>query len=140
MHVQPEEPMTLEASVLREDAVRRTRQGYEVDVHLAWYRSLPLSCVEDLSIVVAGKKASRKDIRVLRDGRSLTLDDLAGLADEEWFVQDPLTVLVPDVSPLAQGSETEVEVTLATRIPYIIIGPEQALVKPTHVARKVTVR
>lgn len=132
--------MTLEASVLRDDAVRRTPEGYEVAVHLAWYRSLPLSCVEDLGVTVAGRKASREDIRVLRDGRSLRLDDLADLVDEEWFVQDPLTVVVPDKSPVAQGSEAEVEVTMATRVPYILIGPQKALVKPTHVARKVVVR
>jgi hypothetical protein len=29
---------------------------------------------------------------------------------------------------------------MATRIPYIIIGPETALVKPTRVSRKVVVQ
>lgn len=132
--------MTLEASVLRDDALRRTPRGYEVDVHLPWYRSLPLSCLEDLSVTVGGKKASREEIRVLRGGRSLTLDDVAGLVDQEWFVQDPVTIAVPDASPVGQGSETVVEVTMATRVPYIIIGPQKALVKPTRVARKVVVR
>jgi hypothetical protein len=45
--------MTLEANVLRDDAVRATPDGYEVDVHLAWYRSLPLSCVENVAVTVA---------------------------------------------------------------------------------------
>lgn len=132
--------MTLEASVLREDAVRSTSSGYEVDIHLAWYRSLPLSCVEDIRVTVAGRGASREAIRVLRDGRELSLDDLAGSIDEEWFVQDALTVAVPNSSPVEPGSEVDIEVTVATRIPYIIIGPGTALVKPTRVSRKVVVR
>jgi hypothetical protein len=132
--------MTLEASVLDDDAVRRTSSGYEVDIHLAWYRSLPLSCVEDISVTVAGQAASRDDIRVLRGGRELSLEDLAGFVDEEWFVQDALTVVVPNSSPVEPGSEVDIDVTLATRIPYIIIGPGTALVKPTRVSRKVVVQ
>lgn len=132
--------MTLEASVLGDDAVRSTSTGYEVDIHLAWYRSLPLSCLEDISVTVAGQAASRDDIRVLREGREWTLDDLAGAVDDEWFVQDALTVAVPNSSPLERGSEVDVEVTVATRIPYIIIGPDKALVKPTRVSRKVVVQ
>lgn len=132
--------MTLEASVLKEDAVRATAQGYEVDVHLAWYRSLPLSCVEDLSVTVAGRTPARDELRVVHDGKELPLDALADLVDEEWFVQDPLTVAFADPSPAAAGSEVDVSVHVATRIPYIIIGPEKALVQHARVARKVTVQ
>jgi Domain of unknown function (DUF6379) len=132
--------MTLEASVLDDDAVRATRAGYEVDVHLAWYRSLPLSCVEDISITIAGRTIARDDIRVLRAGRQWALDELANLVDEEWFVQDALTFVLPDASPKKPGSEIDVLLTLATRIPYIIIGPGKALVKPTRVQRKVVVQ
>jgi hypothetical protein len=51
-----------------------------------------------------------------------------------------LTVAVPNSSPLEAGSEVDVEVTMATRIPYIIIGPDTALVKPTRVHRKVVLQ
>lgn len=132
--------MTLEASVLGDDAVRVTPNGYEVDIHLAWYRSLPLSCVEDVSVTVAGHTATRDELRVLRDGQSLTLAELANKVDEEWFVQDSLTIAVPASSPVARGSEVDVQVTVATRIPYIIIGPQTALVKPTRVHRRVVVQ
>lgn len=132
--------MTLESSVLGEDAVRRTADGYEVDVHLAWYRSLPLSCVENVSVKVGGTESARETMRVIKDGRTLTLDELAALSDEEWFVQDPLTIRIPTDAPLEKGAETRVEVSLATRIPYIIIGPNMALVKRTDVKRKVVVQ
>jgi len=132
--------MTLESSVLGADAVRRTADGYEVDVHLAWYRSLPLSCVENVSVKVGGAASARDTLRVIKDGRALTLDDLAALPDEEWFVQDALTLRMPVDSPLSKGAETKVEVSLATRIPYIIIGPNMALVKRTDVERKVVIQ
>jgi hypothetical protein len=132
--------MTLEANVLRDDAVRATAGGYEVDVHLAWYRSLPLSCVESVSIAVAGRTVAREEVRVRYGGRELRLDDLAGLVDDWWFVQDPLTVVVPDPAPRSAGTESDVVVELATRIPYIIIGPDMALVQRTKAERKVVIR
>jgi hypothetical protein len=132
--------MTLEANVLHEDAVRATPDGYEIDVHLAWYRSLPLSCVEDVSVTMDGHTAGRQELTVRYDGRELSLDDLAGLVDDWWFVQDPLTVVVPDASPRPAGTQCDLAVALATRIPYIIIGPDVALVQRTEVARKVVIR
>lgn len=132
--------MTLEASVLKDDAVRATDTGYEVDVHLAWYRSLPLSCVEDVTVSVGGRTVPRDDVRVRHGDALVGLDDLAGMADELWFVQDPIVVALPDPAPAAPGTVTEVDVHLATRIPYIVIGPGMALVQRTHVTREVVVR
>jgi hypothetical protein len=132
--------MTLEANVLRDDAVRATPHGYEVDVHLAWYRSLPLSCVEDVAVTVAGRTAPREEVRIRYGGRELALGDLAGLVDDWWFVQDALTVVVPDPAPRDPGTESEVAVELATRIPYIIIGPQTALVQRTKAERRVVIR
>jgi hypothetical protein len=132
--------MTLEASVLRPDAVHATPDGYRIDVHLPWYRSLPLSCLEDVTVRLGGEVADSGALHVRRDGRDLELADLPGLVDDQWFVQDPLQVLVADRSPVRAGGELDVEVTLAVRIPYIIIGPETALVQRARVERKVVVQ
>jgi hypothetical protein len=132
--------VTLEANVLRDDAVRATPSGYDIDVHLAWYRSLPLSCVEDLSVTVAGRTTPRDQVRVRYGGRELGLDDLVDLVDDWWFVQDPLTIVVPDPAPGDPGTTSELVVELATRIPYIIIGPDTALVQRTKAERTVVIR
>ena len=132
--------MTLEAQVLGDKAVRAADGGYEVDLHLAWYRSLPLSCVEGIDLTIDDVAAPREALRVKVDGRELGLDDLPELDDEWWFVQDALTVLVPAAAETKQGSEVDVDVTVATRIPYIIIGPDTALVQRTHVVKKVVVQ
>jgi hypothetical protein len=132
--------MTLEASVLRPDAVRATATGYEVDVHLPWYRSLPLSCLEDVTVTVDGETVVGEALTLRATGRDLRLVELADLVDEQWFVQDPLTLLVPVSGPRAAGDTADIRVALATRIPYIVIGPATALVQRTEVERKVVVR
>ena len=131
--------MTLDAHMLGKDAVRATHQGYEVDVRLAWYRSLPLSCVEDVAITIDGHQVPRDQLRVVRGGSELGLDQLADKVDDWWFVQDPLTIRVPDPSPKARGSQAELSVHLATRIPYIIIGPDRALVQHSEVSARVVI-
>jgi len=132
--------VTLEAQVLGDTAVRAATGGYEVDLHLAWYRSLPLSCLEGIDLVIDEVPTAREALKVRVDGRELGLDDLPELDDEWWFVQDALTVVVPSDQPRTQGAEVDVDVTLATRIPYIIIGPDTALVQRTHVVKKVVVQ
>jgi hypothetical protein len=132
--------VTLEAQVLGDTAVRAAEGGYEVDLHLAWYRSLPLSCLEGIDLTIDDVAAPRESLRVKVDGRELGLDDLPELDDEWWFVQDALTVLVPADEARPQGAEVDVDVMLATRIPYIIIGPDTALVQRTHVNKLVVVQ
>jgi hypothetical protein len=132
--------VTLEAQVLGDKAVRAADGGYEVDLHLAWYRSLPLSCLEGIDLTIDDVTSERSALRVDVDGRSLGLDDLPALDDEWWFVQDALTVHVPSDRPRPQGAQIDVDVVLATRIPYIIIAPDTALVQRTHVVKKVVVQ
>jgi hypothetical protein len=132
--------VTLEAQVLGDTAVRAADGGYEVDLHLAWYRSLPFSCLEGIDLTIDDVPAEREALKVRVDGRELGLDDLPELDDEWWFVQDALTVVVPADEPRGQGAEVDVDVTLSTRIPYIIIGPDTALVQRTHVVKKVVVQ
>jgi hypothetical protein len=132
--------VTLEAQVLGDNAVRAADGGYEVDLHLAWYRSLPLSCLEGIDLTINEETASRESLKVTVGDRQLGLDELPALDDEWWFVQDPLTVYVPSSSAVARGEQADVDVLLATRVPYIIIGPDTALVQRTHVVKKVVVQ
>jgi len=132
--------MTLEAQVLGDKAVRTSDRGYEVDLHLAWYRSLPLSCLEGIDLVIDSVPVQREALRVKVDQNELSLDELADREDDWWFVQDALTVVVPAEDARTRGDQVDVDVILATRIPYIIIGPDTALVQRTHVAKKVVVQ
>jgi hypothetical protein len=77
---------------------------------------------------------------VVRAGRPLALADLATRVDDEWFVQDPLTVAVQSDSPAPRGQSVDVEVTVTIRVPYVLVGPGKALTRPTRVRRKVVVQ
>ncbi len=132
--------MTLEAKILRDDSLRRTSEGYEIAVHLAWYRSLPLSCLESAAIEVAATRFTPEQVRVLHNGKALSFQELEPLVDEWWFVQDPLTLQILTETTLEAGSRTTLSVDLATRVPYIVIGPNMALVQRSAVSREVTVR
>ena len=132
--------MTLEANVIRDDAVRCTPDGYEVDVHIAWYRSLPMSCIESVDITFNGQHFTKKQLRLLHAGKKLSIDELAELTDEWWFVLDPITILVETNDTLSSGNKGTLAISLVTRIPYIILGPNMPLVKRTDVAKEVTIQ
>src|SRR3954471_11180371 len=112
--------------MLDDDALRAAAEGFELDLHLSWYRSLPLSSVEAVELTVNGEAVARDEIRFAVNGHEYALDELADRWDEIWFVLDPATLRVarPLVRP---GDEADVTVRLVNRIPYILIGPDTAL-------------
>lgn len=130
--------MTLDANVLREDSVQNTSEGYEVAVYLPWYRSLPLSCLENVVVRLGDEQFSGENLRIVFEGESLALGELSDRVDNWWFVQDPLTVRVHPAGDLSSSLRAEVE--LAIRIPYILVGPDAALVIKTKAACEVIIK
>jgi hypothetical protein len=118
--------MTLAASMLDDDALRATDDGFELDVHLTWYRSLPLSSVATVELTVNGEDVPRDEIAFAVNGGEHALDGLADRWDETWFVLDPATLRVR--RPLVRtGEKADVRVRLGTRVPYLVVGPDRAL-------------
>jgi hypothetical protein len=112
--------------MLDDDALRAREDGFELDVHLNWYRSLPLSAVKTVELTVNGETIPREEITFAVDGNEYTLDDLASHWDEMWFVLDAATLRVR--RPVVRaGERADVSIRLGNRIPYILIGPDQAL-------------
>lgn len=131
--------MTLEANVLRDSPLSVVSGGYELDVHLAWYRSLPISCIEQLKVVINGQEVPTDSIFLCHQGQRVPFSDMQEMTDDWWFVQDPLCFFLAVTPALAKDSQTELSISLATRIPYIIIGPNFPLVQRTDVSKKVTI-
>jgi Domain of unknown function (DUF6379) len=117
--------LTLAANILDNDALRAVDGGFELDIHLNWYRSLPLSSVNTVDLTVNGEVVSREEITFLVNGNAYALDELRARWDEMWFVLDPATLRVrrPLVRP---GVGAEVSLRLGNRIPYILVGPNTA--------------
>ena len=120
---------------MRPDALS-TRDGrLSLAVHLPWYRSLPVSCLEALAVRVDGEPAPVRAVAV--GGFS---GPVADAADSEawWDLRDPLDVSL-DV-PARPGETVTVEVDVAVRIPYMQQAPGVPLVQRAAVRTEATVR
>jgi hypothetical protein len=118
--------MSLAASMVDDGALRATDDGFELDVHLNWYRSLPLSSVTTLELTLNGEAIQHDEITFVVDGEAHSLDELSEHWQEMWFVLDPATLRVAR-RLVRRGDFAEVTVRLGNRIPYILVGPDQAL-------------
>lgn len=132
--------MSLAASMLDDDALRVAGDGFELDVHLNWYRSLPLSSVKTVEVTVNGESIPSDEITFVVNGAEHELDELAEHWEEMWFVLDPATLRVKGGRSLEPGAEADVTVRLGNRIPYILIGPNQALEYVTEKTKTLVAR
>jgi Domain of unknown function (DUF6379) len=107
----------------------------ELAIHLPWYRSLPVSCLESVEVTVDGAPAGVRSVQV---------PDFAGRVDEaassesQWDLRDPLNVSLDAAG--RPGEVHELEVAVAVRIPYIQQAPGVPLVQRTVARTEVTVR
>lgn len=102
-------------------AVRDGQTGYLIRVRLMSYRSLPLSCIEDIQLTVDGAPVARDRITFLLNGYGHALDELGTLSRLFWFILDAADLFVASDVPLAPGEHT-VEGTLVTVEPYVTGG------------------
>jgi hypothetical protein len=127
--------MTLAEGAVRADAVSVRDGRLSLAVRLPWYRSLPISCLESIDVLIAGVPAAVT---------ALDLPDFTGsLADAAnsdawWDLRDPMRVSL-DVSA-APGELVPLEVDVAVRIPYIQLAPGRALVQRMALRTEATVR
>jgi hypothetical protein len=130
--------VSLASVLLREDALREHEDGLALSVRLPWYRSLPLSCVEEIEVVLDGEPIPAENLRLVVGGRERRLDELQARHDEEWFVRDPASILVP--RPVRAGEAHDVRVAIRCRIPYISTAPDTPLRQVTERALELTVQ
>jgi len=132
--------VTISENILVEDSLRASATGFEVQVLLNWYRSLPLSCVQTLELTVDGQPVPRAQIRFLINGRERSLDELNDLVDEDWYVQDKATLRVQRSLAVKPGESHDVALKLGSRIPYIVTGPSSALEQVSTLRRQMVAR
>jgi Domain of unknown function (DUF6379) len=132
--------VTLAAGMLGEDALRAAGEAFELDVHLNWYRSLPLSCVETVELAIDGEAIPREAITFVADGAEYALDDLREQWQTYWFVLDPVTLRVPFPRAVEAGQRVDVTVRLGVRIPYILVRPGQPLEVVSERSQTLTAR
>lgn len=109
-------------TVLKDDSLLRRSDGLGIALTIPWYRSLWLSSVSDISVIVDGRPVDRADLRVELGDRVFRVDELPEQWDVLWFIQDRLVVVVPGAAG-AQDRTVDVEVTVDLRLPYMQIAP-----------------
>jgi hypothetical protein len=110
-------------TVLSDDSLISRPQGLGIALTVPWYRSLWLSSVSDIAVLVEGREIPTDDLWVELGERTFRVDELADQWDVLWFIQDRLVVVVPLDEPPAEGQQVDVEVTVDLRLPYMQIAP-----------------
>lgn len=127
--------MTMTEGTVRPDALSARDGRLSVAVHLPWYRSLPVSCLEALEVRVDGTPAAVLAVAV--GGFSGSVPDAAS-SEAWWDLRDALDVSLD--APARPGDARTVEVDVAVRIPYMQQAPGVPLVQRAAVRTEATVR
>jgi Domain of unknown function (DUF6379) len=114
-------------NIIEDNSLRATQDGYQLEARLNWYRSLPLSCVERIELSLDGQPVPPDAIRFGINGHEYRLEELAAHADEFWFVLDSALLGVRDPGRVKAGESHKLELQLAVRAPYILVGPGKFL-------------
>jgi hypothetical protein len=113
--------------LIEENSLHARKNGWEFQIRLNWYRSLPFSCIETVHVKLNGVPVAPEKIGFRIQNQVYSISELADLVEEFWFVQDPATIVIDQSANLSAGEETRLEVDIAVRAPYIPTGPGQYL-------------
>jgi hypothetical protein len=124
--------MPAAVTLIEDDSLRTTPDGFEVKVRLNWYRSLPLSCIERVSLVLDGQAIDPASISFAVNDHAYPLNDMPSLTGEYWYIQDSAVLQVRQPSLVAAGEPHTIEAEITLRAPYIMVGPGKFLTMPTR--------
>jgi hypothetical protein len=128
----------MDKDVVRDDALSATEEGYALEIHSHWYRSLPLTSLAVVDLTLDGEPVDTSALTVEANGKTFGFDELGELYDEWWFVTDAVTLQIPwpDAAP---GGQHRVELDLGLSIPYLIVGPGegQPLLASSHTDKSI---
>lgn len=104
--------------VISDNGLTRSASGFELDIRLPWYRSLPLSTVSIGELKIDGQTIEPGAIRFEVNGKTFALDELINHPEEWWFVLDSAYLHVNGTA-LEPGNRHEVAVGVGIKPPYI---------------------
>ncbi len=118
--------------LIYENSLTASPEGYAFEVRLNWYRSLPLSSVEVLSLALDGQTVPLEQVRFAINGHEYGLAELPERYEEFWFVQDSAVLKVLQPDKVKAGETHQLDAEMSLRYPYIQIGPDRFL---TNISR-----
>jgi hypothetical protein len=113
--------------VLSRPLLRRARGGepraISVDVRLNWSRSVPMSCVQAITLSVDGQPVRAETLTLDHHGEALPLSAWADRDDVWWPVLDPITLTASTAEHLEPGAH-RIDVEMRVRVPSFPPGPD----------------
>jgi hypothetical protein len=116
--------MGAQVKLIREDSLRAVR--------LNWYRSLPLSSVDIISVKLDGEAVCSDQIMFEINGHQYSQAELLDHYEEFWFVQDFAVLHVRQPGKVNSGEKHTLEAEISLRFPYMQIGPGKFLTNVTQ--------
>ncbi|MGY3378300.1 sugar phosphate isomerase/epimerase [Arthrobacter sp. TE12231] len=111
---------------LLDDASLRTHpEGLALALTLPWYRSLWLSSVSSLRLMVDGREIPAGDLALELGGIRYALPDLPAQSETLWFLQEHPLLIAKTESPVALGEQHTIQIIGELRLPYMQIAPGQ---------------
>jgi len=104
------------------------RAGYMLTIGLNYYRSLPLSCIEEFELTVDGGKVDNKKIQFRLNGKQFMISQLPDLISEYWFVLDKAQLVIDNDGGLSIG-EHNIELKMIIRSPYMYFFSPRAYMR-----------
>ena len=109
--------------LIEKNSLESTQNGYELQIRLNWYRSLPYSCIENVNVKINQEPVNDNEITFRINGHLYTIPELAELVEEFWFVQDTTTIVINQQGKVKPGDTAQLDVRIAVRAPYIPTAP-----------------
>lgn len=119
--------MGANVKILEDNSLRALDDGYCVNLRLNWYRSLPLTSVQELIVNLDGQPVPSDNITFELNGKSFKLPELKEQLEEFWFVQDSAVVHIHEAGKVKAGETHTIYTEITLRFPYIQIGPDKFL-------------
>lgn len=116
----------MDLTLSRDEAVVAEGDTLLLPLRLPWYRSLPLSALEELVVIVDGRPFTGDQVVVSVNGLDRPFPYLRAISDDFWFVQDTAWARV---HAQAADDSVRLHVEAAWRIPYLMTGRDTAVVR-----------
>jgi hypothetical protein len=100
------------------NALHAAQGGFDLEIRLPWYRSLPLSVIDFGELRINGAKIDPTAIKFNVNGKDCGLSELPNLWEESWYVLDSAYLRIP-YPAVKRGEQYQVEVTIILHPPYV---------------------
>ncbi|MGN7950336.1 C-glycoside deglycosidase beta subunit domain-containing protein [Microbacterium sp. 22215] len=108
---------------LTPDSLRPHEDGAALSLTIAWYRSLWLSSVTSIDVIIDGQAVPAADLTFELNGRRWAVSELADESEVLWFVQDHPLLLIRRDEKIKVGQTHRVDLRGEMRTPYMQLTP-----------------